>query len=99
LSLLEKFIANLKKNGNQIGDYSVDPMTIAFNGTDDCFQRVCNNELKICIISSGEKISSELRQTMSEFKEPEEKPLLPTYVIVIIVCVLAIAALLTLAVL
>ncbi|OUC40451.1 hypothetical protein D917_04058 [Trichinella nativa] len=31
LSLLEKFIANLKKNGNQIGDYSVDPMTIAFN--------------------------------------------------------------------
>ncbi|KRX79366.1 hypothetical protein T06_12984 [Trichinella sp. T6] len=78
LSLLEKFIANLKKNGNQIGDYSVDPMTIAFN---------------------GEKISSELRQTMSEFKEPEEKPLLPTYVIVIIACVLAIAALLTLAVL
>ncbi|KRX58272.1 hypothetical protein T09_5960 [Trichinella sp. T9] len=99
LSLLEKFIANLKKNGNQIGDYSVDPMTIAFNGTDDCFQRVCNNELKICIISSGEKISSELRQTMSEFKEPEEKPLLPTYVIVIIAFVLAIAALLTLAVL
>ncbi|XP_003371704.1 ubiquitin-conjugating enzyme E2 1 [Trichinella spiralis] len=89
LSLLEKFIANLKKNGNQIGDYSVDPMTIAFNGTDDCFQRVCNSE----------KISSELRQTMSEFKEPEEKPLLPTYVIVIIACVLAIAALLTLAVL
>ncbi|KAL1246213.1 3,7-dimethylxanthine N-methyltransferase [Trichinella spiralis] len=31
LSLLEKFIANLKKNGNQIGDYSVDLMTIAFN--------------------------------------------------------------------
>ncbi|KRY70130.1 hypothetical protein T4A_7039 [Trichinella pseudospiralis] len=77
-SLLEKFIANLKRNGNQIGEYSVDPMTIAFN---------------------GEKLSSELRQTMSEFKEPEEKPLLPTYVIVIIACVLAIAALLTLAVL
>ncbi|KRZ78031.1 hypothetical protein T10_1107 [Trichinella papuae] len=77
-SLLEKFIANLKRNGNQIGEYSVDPMTIAFN---------------------GEKLSSELGQTMSEFKEPEEKPLLPTYVIVIIACVLAIAALLTLAVL